>query len=238
MGRKFNVRKEAMQKTMIKKSKVYSKYGKELYVCAKKGGTNPEANLELKHLIQRAKNDDVPVDVINRNIKKAEEGTGEDYEPVRYEGFGPGGTGIIVDTLTDNVNRTVAEVRACFTKADCKLGVNGSVEHAYNHLSYVSVKGLDAETVLETLLMEDIDVNDIEETDGVIEVEADGYDLNKVQKALEDAGAEVVDSEKGWYPMDYIPLQESDQETFDKLIDALNDLEDVQDVYHNAKQND
>ncbi|MEC9484892.1 MAG: YebC/PmpR family DNA-binding transcriptional regulator [Candidatus Izemoplasma sp.] len=235
MGRKFNVRKEAMQKTMIKKSKVYSKYGKELYVCAKKGGTNPEANLELKHLIQRAKNDDVPVDVINRNIKKAEEGTGEDYEPIRYEGFGPGGTGIIVDTLTDNVNRTVAEVRACFTKADCKLGVNGSVEHAYNHLSYISVKGLDAETVLETLLMEDIDINDIEDSDGVIEVEADGYDLSRVQKALEDAGAEVVDSEKGWYPMDYIALQEADQETFDRLIDALNDLEDVQDVYHNAK---
>lgn len=238
MGRKFNVRKEAMQKTMLKKSKVYSKYGKELYVCAKKGGTNVDSNLELKHLIQKAKSDDVPVDVINRNIKKAEEGTGEDYVPVRYEGFGPGGTGIIVDTLTDNVNRTVAEVRSCFTKANCKLGVNGSVEHAYNHLSYVSIKGLDAETALETLLMEDIDINDIEEDDGVIEIEADGYTMNTVQKALEDAGATIVDSEKGWYPMDYITLAAEDQEIFDRLIDTLNDLEDVQDIYHNAKLDD
>jgi YebC/PmpR family DNA-binding regulatory protein len=204
-------------------------------MCARKGGSNLDSNLELKHLIQRAKNADVPTDIIKRNIKKAEEGTGEDYDPVRYEGFGPGGTGIIVDTLTDNVNRTVAEVRACFTKAGCKLGVNGSVEHAYNHHSYVTVTGLDGDTVLETLLMEDIDVSDIETDEGEITVEADGYDLTKVQKALEDAGATIVDTEKGWYPMDYISLSENEQDILDHLLEKLNDLEDVQDVYHNAK---
>lgn len=238
MGRKFEVRKAAMQKTMIKKSKVYSKFGKELYMCARKGGSNPDANLELKHLISKAKNADVPADVIKRNIKKAEEGTGEDYVPIRYEGFGPGGTALIVDTLTDNVNRTVAEVRSCFTKAGCKLGVNGSVEHSYNHKSFVTIQNLGAEEALEVLLMADIDINDIEEDDDMITVEASGYDESKVQNALEEAGATTVESESGWYPMDFVQLSDVEQETFDKLIEALNDLEDVQEVYHNAKMDE
>ena len=234
MGRKFEVRKAAMQKTMIAKSKVYSKFGKELYMCAKSGGANPDSNLALKHLIAKAKNADVPTDVIKRNIKKAAEGVGEDFVPIRYEGFGPGGTGFIVDTLTDNVNRTVAEVRNCFTKTGCTLGVNGSVEHGYNHLSYVTIKGLDAEEALETLLMADLDVNDIDEDDDMITVESDGYSEEKIVSALEEAGAEIVESENGWYPMNYIDLSEAEKETLDKLVNMLNDVEDVQEVYHNA----
>ncbi len=236
MGRKFEVRKVAMAKTMLHKSKLYSRYGKEIYMLAKTGGANPDSNLGLKHLIDKAKKAQVPTDVIKRNIQKAEKGIGEDYHPVRYEGFGPGGIGIIVDTLTDNVNRTVSEVRNCFTKAGSSLGVSGCVEHGYKHLSYISVSGMDEETVFETLLMNDIEILEIEEEDGIIELEADGYDLNKIQEALEAAGAEIVDSEAGWYPLDYIELDEENQAIFDKFMDMINECEDVQNVWHNVKE--
>ncbi|MCF7926089.1 MAG: YebC/PmpR family DNA-binding transcriptional regulator [Candidatus Izimaplasma sp.] len=224
-----------MKKTMLRKSKLYSRYGKEIYMCAKEGGTSLEANLTLKHLVDQAKKEEVPNDVIERNIKKAEEGTGEDFEPQRYEGFGPGGVGIIVDTLTDNINRTVAEVRAAFAKADSKIGVNGSVEHGYKHLSYVRIKEMDQEEALETLLMEDIDVLDLSIDDDIVEVEGEGFDLNKIRKALEDAGAAIEDTERGWYPMEYIELDEETKERFDALVEKLNEIEDVQNIYHNAK---
>ena len=161
------------------------------------------------------------MDVINRNIKKAEESTGEDYVPIRYEGFGPGGIGIIVDTLTDNVNRTVSEVRNCFTKTDSKLGVNGSVEHSYRHLSYVTVSGMTEEDVFETLLMNDIDIQEIEEEDGVVEIEANGFDEQKIAQTLEEAGGEIVESESGWYPLDYIELDKEQSGLFHKFMDMV-----------------
>lgn len=238
MGRKFEVRKAAMMKSGLAKSRLYSRFGKEIYMSAKSGGSNPESNMSLKHLIEKAKKQQVPSDVIKRNIQKAEQGTGEDFKPIRYEGFGPGGIGVIVDTLTDNVNRTVAEVRNCFTKVDCKMGVSGSVEHGYNHLSYITVKGINEEEALETLLMADIDVKDISEEDGMVEIEADGYDLDKIQNALQELGehVEIEDAERGWYPMDYIELNDEQQAAFDKFMDLINEVEDVQEVYHNAKE--
>jgi len=237
MGRKFEVRKAAMAKTGLAKSRLYSRFGKEIYMAAKQGGANPDANRSLKHLIDKAKKAQVPADVIKRNIQKAEKGTGEDFSPIRYEGFGPGGIGIIVDTLTDNVNRTVGEVRNCFTKIGSKMGVSGSVEHGYKHLSHITVKGMDEETVLETLLMADLDILELEEEDGQVEIEANGYDLEKIQEALKDAdeSVDIVDSEKGWYPLDYIPLDGENKELFDKFMTLVNDCEDVQEVYHNAK---
>lgn len=236
MGRKYEVRKVAMAKTMLKKSKLYSRYGKEIYMLAKQGGANPDANLALKHLIDKAKREQVPADVIKRNLQKAEKGIGEDYAPVRYEGFGPNGIAFIVDTLTDNVNRTVSEVKNCFTKTGGKLGVAGSVEHSYTHLSYVTLQGLDEEATLEALLMAEIDVKDISEEDGVIEVEGDGYDLDKIRDCLENEGAEILDAEQGWYPLDYIELDEETKVQFDKFMDMINEVEDVQEVYHNVKE--
>jgi YebC/PmpR family DNA-binding regulatory protein len=236
MGRKYEVRKVAMAKTMLKKSKLYSRYGKEIYMLAKQGGANPDANLALKHLIDKAKKEQVPADVIKRNLQKAEKGIGEDYAPVRYEGFGPNGIAFIVDTLTDNVNRTVSEVKNCFTKTGGKLGVAGSVEHSYTHLSYVTLQGLDEEATLEALLMAEIDVKDISEEDGVIEVEGDGYDLDKIRDCLENEGAEILDAEQGWYPLDYIELDEETKVQFDKFMDMINEVEDVQEVYHNVKE--
>ncbi len=238
MGRKFEVRKASMMKTGLVKSRLYSRFGKEIYMTAKNGGANPDSNMSLKHLIEKAKKQQVPNDVIKRNILKAEKGTGEDFKPIRYEGFGPGGIGIIVDTLTDNVNRTVSEVRNCFTKVDCKLGVSGSVEHGYKHLSHISVTGMDEEEVLETLLMADLDVNEIEEDDGMVEIEADGYEVDKIQTALKEVGEhiEIVDAESGWYPHDFIELDEDQRRAFDKFMGLVNEVEDVQTVFHNAKE--
>ncbi len=236
MGRKFEVRKAAMAKTMILKSKVYSRYGKEIYMLAKTCGTNPDANLSLKHLIDKAKKAQVPADVIKRNIQKAEKGMGEDYTPYRYEGFGPGGSAFIIDTLTDNVNRTVSEVRNCFTKVGSKMGVNGSVEHMYRHLSYISLKGASEEEVLEALLENDLEVFELDMEDGVVEIEANGFDLDKIEEVLTSLNddVEIVESENGWYPHEYIDIPEDAKELFQKFMDMLNEVEDVQEVYHNV----
>lgn len=238
MGRKFEVRKVAMAKTMLKKTKVYSRFGKEIYMVAKSGGSNPDSNLSLRSIIDKAKKAQVPADVIKRSIQKAEAGVGEDYVPIRYEGFGPGGVGILIDTLTDNVNRTVSEVRNCFTKVGAKMGVSGSVEHGYKHLSHISVKGMDEEETLETLLMADIDVLDISEEDGLVEIEAEGYDQDSIEKALEEANEaiEIVESERGWYPLIHVELDEEQQKLFDKFVAMLDEVEDVQEYYHNVKE--
>ena len=138
--------------------------------------------------------------------------------------------------MTDNINRTVSEVRNCFTKTDSKLGVSGSVEHGYRHLSYVTVSGLDEENVFETLLMSDIDVLEIEEDeDGIVEIEGNGFDQEKITEVLEEAGCEIIDSESGWYPLDTIELDEEQTKIFNKFMDMINEVEDVQEVYHNAK---
>ncbi len=234
MGRKFEVRKAAMAKTMIQKSKVYSRYGREIYVCAKKGGGNIESNLELKHLIERAKKDEVPTDIIDRNIKKAENQDATDFFPARYEGFGPGGSAVIVDTLTDNLNRTVSEVRNCFTKTDSKLGVDGSVSHMYDHLSKIFVTGSDEDTVLETLLEAELDVKDIEDDEDMIIITADGYAINDVEQALEKEDIHIERSEKGWYPQNTLELEGEALEQFKKFMDLINEVEDVQAVYHNV----
>ena len=238
MGRKFEVRKASMEKTMLKKSRIYSRFGKEIYMAAKLGGANVDSNLSLKHLVEKAKKAQVPTDVIKRNIQKAERGLGDDFQPIRYEGFGPGGIGIIVDTLTDNVNRTVSEVRNCFTKIGSKMGRSGTVEHSFAHLSHITVKGMDEEEVFETLLMADIDVLEISEEDGLVEIEADGYDLDKIQLVLIEAkeDIEIVEAENGWYPHNYIEISPEEQALFDKFMNLANEVEDIQEVYHNIKE--
>lgn len=235
MGRIYEVRKEAMAKTQAKKTKVYSKYGKEIYMTAKKGGTNLESNLALKHLIERAKKDDVPADIIHRNIKKAEGNDDVVYDFQRYEGFGPGGSAFLVDTLTDNVNRTVSEVRHAFTKQGYKLGVNGSVEYMYDHLSKIVVDVKDEDTLLEVLLENDIEVNDIITHEDNFLIIAQGYDLDKIESVLRDAKLNIIHSNASWYAQNNVALDSEALEVFEKMLDMLNDIEDVQDVYHNVE---
>ena len=237
MGRSFENRKASILKTAGQKSKVYSKYGKQLYVTAKSGVPDPEANPALRMLIEKAKSDQVPSHVIDKAIEKANGAGGEDYSSARYEGFGPGGCTVIVDCLTDNNNRTITDVRNCFTKTGSKLGASGSVAHFYDQLAVLSFAGDDEEKVLEAMLEADVDVDDIECKDGRVTLFAPAAEFYKaktaVQEAFPDVQLEV--QEITFLPQSSTELNEDDVPIFEKFINMLNDCEDVQEIYHNVK---
>jgi len=237
MGRAYQNRKESMAKTAGAKTKVYSKYGREIYVCAKSGGVDPNGNTTLRALIERAKKDQVPTHVIDKAIDKAKGGAGEDYAPAMYEGFGPGGCMVLVDCLTDNPNRTFGDVRVCFTKTKSKLGSPGSVGHMFDHAAILAFKGDDEEAVLDALMEADVDVSDIESDNGRITVFAPHTEYFKTKQALSDAFGEIdfeVD-EIQYLPKKTTPISGDDVDMFNKFLDMLNDLDDVQNVYHDAE---
>ncbi|WP_137167975.1 YebC/PmpR family DNA-binding transcriptional regulator [Salinimonas lutimaris] len=240
MGRAFEVRKAAMAKTAGAKTKVYSKYGKEIYVSAKNGGSDPETNLSLRRLMDKAKKDQVPAHVIEKAIDKAAGGAGENYEPARYEGFGPGNCMVIVDCLTDNANRTITDVRNCFTKTNSKIGGPGAVSHMFDHQAVFQFAGEDEDAVLEVLMEADVDVTEVEQEDGKITVYAPHTEFNNVKTALNDAYPDLtLDAEEiTFIPQTEAEISEEDRPMFDKFMDMLNDCDDVQDVYHNAVLND
>ncbi|MER2491913.1 YebC/PmpR family DNA-binding transcriptional regulator [Catenovulum sediminis] len=237
MGRSFENRKASMAKTHGAKTKVYSKYGKEIYVVAKNGGPDPDANLALRRLIDKAKKDQVPSHVIEKAIDKAQGGAGEDYAPARYEGFGPGGCMVIVDCLTDNSNRTFADVRNCFTKTNSKLGAPGSAIHMFDHQAVFAFAGDDEDAVLEALLMADADVTDVESEDGMITVLAPHTEFYKVKTALVDNfdNPNFEIEEITFNPQTYTEITGEDVDMFDKFVNMLNDCDDVQEIYHNAE---
>ncbi|ATJ84059.1 YebC/PmpR family DNA-binding transcriptional regulator [Halomonas beimenensis] len=237
MGRAFQNRKESMAKTAAAKTKVYSKYGREIYVCAKQGGVDPNGNLALRGLIERAKKDQVPSHVIEKALDKASGVGGEDYEPARYEGFGPGNVMVIVECLTDNPNRTIGDVRACFTKTKSKLGTPGSVSHMFDHCAILSFAGEDEEGTLEALMEADVDVTDIENEEGRITVFAPHTEYAKAKQALIDAFGELdfETDEIQFLPQTTTPVEGDDVASFEKLLDMLNELDDVQNVYHSAE---
>ena len=226
-----------MAKTSDTKAKVYSKYGREIYVCAKSGGVDPDGNLALRGLIERAKKDQVPTHVIEKAIDKAKGGGGEDFAPARYEGYGPGGCMVIIDCLTDNPNRTFGDVRQCFTKTKCKIGTKGTVSHMFDHAAILAFKNNDEDTVLEALLTADVDVTDIESDAGKITVFTPQADYFKAKQALTDSLGELdfeVD-EIQFLPRSVTAINDDDLILFEKFLDMLNDLDDVQNVYHDAE---
>jgi YebC/PmpR family DNA-binding regulatory protein len=237
MGRAYQNRKESMAKTSDIKAKVYSKYGREIYVIAKAGGIDPDGNLALRSMIDRAKKDQVPSHVIDKAIDKAKGGGGEDFATARYEGYGPSTCMVIIDCLTDNPNRTFGDVRICFTKTKCKIGTQGSVSHMFDHSAILVFSGDDEDAVLEALMEADVDVSDIESEDGKITVFAPHTEYFKAKQALGDAfeGIDFDVDEIQFIPQNTVKIAEEDQEMFDKFLDMLNDLDDVQSVYHNAE---
>ncbi len=237
MGRAYANRKDSMAKTSDAKAKVYSKYGREIYVCAKAGGFDPDGNLALRGLIERAKKDQVPSHVIEKAIEKAKGGGGEDFAPARYEGFGPGSSMVIIECLTDNPNRTFGDVRQCFTKSKCKIGTQGVASHMFDHAAIFSFKHDDEEAILEALLMADVDVSDIESEGGKITVFAPQAEYFKAKQALIDALGEIdfeVD-EIQFLPQITKPISGEDLEMFEKFLDMLNDLDDVQNIYYDVE---
>ncbi|MEH6479088.1 MULTISPECIES: YebC/PmpR family DNA-binding transcriptional regulator [Pseudoalteromonas] len=236
MGRAYQNKKDSMAKTAGAKTKVYSKYGKEIYICAKNGGVDPDGNLSLRRLIERAKKDQVPAHVIDRAIEKAKGGGGEDYTATRYEGYGPGNCMIIVDCLTDNNKRTFADVRVCFTKANAKIGAQNSVSHLFDHLAIFVFDGDDDEAVLEALMMADVDVTDVEVDDGKVTVFAPHTEYNNTRTALEEMGVTEFDEDLiSFVPQIETPIEGEDVEVMERFLAMLEDCDDVQNVYHNAQ---
>lgn len=239
MGRAYQNRKESMAKTAEAKTKVYSKYAREIYVSAKSGGTDPAGNLSLRGLIERAKKDQVPTHVIDKAIDKAKGGAGEDFAVARYEGFGPGGCMVIVDCLTDNPNRTFGDVRVCFNKVKAKLGTPGSVGHLFDHCAILKLKA-DEDAVLEALMGADVDVSDIESDAGHVTVFTPSSEYFKAKHALQETFANAkgeldleVDTIQ-FLPQTTTSLAGEDLESFEKLVELLNELDDVQNVFHNV----
>lgn len=237
MGRAFEVRKASMAKTSVAKSKVYSKFGREIYVAAKNGEPNVEMNVELARIVDKAKSAQVPADIINRAIEKAKGLDDEHYDALRYEGFGPAGATLIVDTLTNNVNRTIGEVRNCFTKTDNKLGVSGSVAFNYTHAGLLAFESDASEDdLLEALIMGDIDVVELEKEGNEVSIIVHFADLHNTQLLMEkDFGIEKFTmNELSMIPNDYIELDEESHKNFEKLLAMLDECEDVNTVYHNV----
>ena len=236
MGRAHEVRAASMAKTAAAKSKLYSIYAKEIYQVAKNGGANPEANPALKRLIEKAKKEQVPSDVINRSIDKVNKGITEDYTVCEYEAFGPGGSNLIIKCLTDNVNRTVASIKTVANKTAAKIAGQGAVSFMYEHLCVLGIKNHTEDEVMDTLFNSDIDVKDIEMDGELLLIYAEPSDYSNMKKALEEAypGISFDVDEIGKYAKEMITLEGEDLIAFNKILTMLDDVDDVSNVYHNV----
>lgn len=236
MSRRWNNIKYGKAAKDAARSKIYARFGKEIYMAAKNGEPDVELNQNLAATVERARVAGVTKDIIERAINKAKSGDDESYEPVRYEGYGSGGAAIIVDALTDNVNRTVAEVRSTFKKNDGNLGVSGSVAFMFERTSLFVFEGSDEEAIMEGLLEADVDVKDVYQTDEFITVEGEPDQFNNIQTALQNLNiTEFEEADMTMIPTIESELEGEKLETFMKLVDALEALDDVSNVYHNVR---
>ena len=234
MGRFPNIA-AAKAKTGAAKGKLYGMYAKEIYQIAKSGGSTPEGNPSLKRLIDKAKKDQVPSDVIKRAIDKVNSGAGEDYETLTYEIFGPAGSTLMVKCLTDNVNRSVSDLRAVVNKCHVKMGAMGSVSYMYDNLCVVGVKDMTEDEVMEALINGGVD-GDLEDNDGEIIVYGEPQDLFNIKNAITEFknDVEFTIDEISLLPKDRINLEGDNLDEFNRLLDMLDTVDDVQSVYHNV----
>lgn len=238
MGRAYEVRKASMAKTSVAKAKLYSKFGKEIYMAAKNGEADVNLNANLKRVVEKAKSNQVPNDVITRAIDKAKGASKDDFESVLYEAFSVGGAQVMVECLTDNVNRTYSEVRNCFTKTNGKIGVSGSLKHLFNHVALFVFTGcMDEDFILEKLMENELEYVEFEVEDDVVTIQAELQQYSEMRNTIESLNEEIdfKMSEIVWIPQVYVNLNEEDRKSFDKLLEMLDDCEDVQEVYHNVE---
>lgn len=237
MGRAYEVRKASIQKTGAARGKIYAMYAKEIYQAAKNGGTDASSNAALKRLMDRAKKEQVPGDIIKRAIDKVNSGVDESYDKVSYEVFGPSGSTVIVECLTDNVNRSISDVKAVLNKCKCKIGVQGSVSFNYDNFCILGFKGLTEEEVMDAIINADLDIEDIETSDDLVIVYGNPKDLHALKDAIENIKkVEFEIDEISMIPKEKITLAKEDLELFDRLITMLDDIEDVQNLYHNVER--
>ncbi len=234
---KFANIKHKKAKNDTAKGKVFTKIGRELTVAVKEGGSDPENNSRLKDAIAKAKSNNMPNDTIERNIKKA---AGEDssvnYENMTYEGYGPNGTAIIVDTLTDNKNRTASNVRSAFTKGEGNVGTTGCVSFMFDMVGQILVDKKEWKGSADDLMMESLELGaeDFLEEDDSFEIITDPKNLADVREGLEKMGVPMVQSEVTKIPQTFVELyKEDDIKNMNKILDLLEEDDDVQEVYHN-----
>ena len=237
MGRAHEVRAKAMAATAAAKSKLYAKFAKEIYIAAKQGVPDPNSNLALRKAVEKAKMNQVPSDVIKRAIDKVSSNDNTNYSESFYEGFGPDASTVIIECLTDNPNRTIANVRTCFNKSKSKIGSSGSVSFDYQRLSIVSLTGVSEEEILEALLEKDVSFSDIETDEDMVTVYGEFEDLYDIKVALEESFKDKIKIEAyetAWVSNSKVTLEGEEKQLFERLITLLEDDDDVQNVYHNV----
>ncbi len=228
--------KPKKEKTDAQRAKVFTKIGKEITIAVKAGGGDPASNSKLRDLILKAKSNNVPNDNIERTIKKALGSTGENYEEVVYEGYGPAGIAVIVEATTDNRNRTAGNVRAAFSKYHGNLGQTGSVSYLFEDKGVIIISNEDGDIDEDKLMGTALEAGaeDFAAEGEVFEIYTEPDDLYAVQESLKEAGYEIMSAEKDKIASNYVTLDNEDDIKFmELLIDKLEEDDDVMNVYHN-----
>lgn len=231
--------KNAKEKSDAQKGKIFTKIGREIAVAVKTGGADPETNGKLKDLISKAKQNNMPNDTISRSIKKASGELGSiNYEECSYEGYGVGGSAVIVRCLTDNKNRTAGDVRHAFDKFGGSLGSLGCVSFLFDRKGVLVLEkgNLSEDDVL--LLALDADAEDVKDEGDVYEIVCAPENLTNVKSKLEESGLNFISSEVEFIPQNYVDLDEKQCDTFQKMVDKLEESDDVQEVIHNVNLDD
>ena len=244
MGRAFEYRKARKLKRWGNMSRTFTRIGKEITIAAKAGGPDPDSNPRLRALMQNAKAANMPKDTVERAIKKATDKDAGDYKEITYEGYGPHGIAIFVEAATDNNTRTVANVRHAFSKFGGSLGTQGSLSFLFDHKSVFKIKPK-ADVSLEDLELELIDygvdelVDDVDDDDNEIIVLYGGFeDYSSIQNYLESNGFEIVSSEFVRIPNDLKEVSAEQRDAINRLLEKIEEDEDVQNVFHNMKESD
>ena len=235
---KFANIKHKKEKNDAAKGKIFTKIGRELAIAVKEGGSaDPVNNSRLRDVIAKAKANNMPNDTIERNIKKAAgEGSADNYERITYEGYGPNGTAIIVKTLTDNKNRTAANVRSAFTKGNGNIGTQGSVSFMFDKKGQIIIDKEECDLDADELMMMALDAGaeDFSEEEDSFEVITDPDDFSAVRESLEKEGIPMLEADVTMIPQTWVELtDENDIKYMNRLLDLLDDDDDVQAVYHN-----
>lgn len=220
-----------------KRSKIFQKLSREIYMAAKQGGGDTDTNPALRLAMDRARAENMPKDNIKRAIDKATtSGAGEDYDPVMYEGYGPSGVGILTEALTDNRNRTNTNVRIAYNKNGGNIGEAGSVSYMFERKGYIAIERTTTDVDEDTMLMEVLEAGaeELETSEEVFEIFTEQTDFAQVRDYLEEEGFTLAQSELTMIPMNTVALSDEDYETLENIIDALEDDDDVTDVHHNA----
>ena len=234
---KWSTIKHKKGKTDAQRAKVFTKIGREIAIAVKEGGPNPENNSKLRDVIAKAKANNMPNDNISRSIQRASgEGDNVNYEEIVYEGYGAGGVAMIVETLTDNRNRTASDVRHVFDKWGGSLGTTGCVAWMFNRRGVIIIERQDDmdEDEMMTIAL-DAGASDFEATDEAFEIDTEIADFSTVREALEAKGFSFASAEIEWVPDTMVPADETVQEKLETLVERFEELDDVQNVYHNAE---